>query len=105
MAIERIDPLANQFDAETLTSKRDRLFSVWKQLEKYAHHSSASNGGEFAECLELLERTILDLLAPITAQDQEAIRSILERVDRTDADIEQVFNLDEQERCELYVFL
>ena len=91
-----MDPLATQFDAKILNSKRDGIYKVWQQFEKFAHHGGSPDVKEFANCLELLERAILDLLAPITAQDQQEIRSILERTARADADIERIFTLMER---------
>ncbi len=96
MAVVGIDPLANQFDAKILTSKRDGIYRIWQRFEKFTHHGGPPVVKEFTDCLELLEIAVLDLLAPITAQDQQEIRSILERTDRTDADIEHLFTLMER---------
>ena len=96
MAVVSIDPLANQFDAEILRSKRDRINRVGQQLEKFAHHRGTEDASEFANLLEVLETTILDLLAPITAQDQQEIRSILELPDRTTSDEERLLTLTER---------
>ena len=52
--------------------------------------------GSSRNLLEVLEETILDLLAPITAQDQQEIRSILERTDRTASDEERLSTLIER---------
>ena len=96
MAVVGIDPLANQFDVEILKSKRDRIYEVWQQFEKFAHHGGIQDAKDFADCLEVLEREILDLLAPITAQDQQEIRSILDRTDRADSEVDRMFTLLER---------
>ena len=93
MAVVSIDPLVNQFDAEILRSKHDRISRVGKQLEGFAHHAGTEDASEFSNLQEVLETTILDLLAPITAQDQQEIRSIMEQPDRTTSDEERLFTL------------
>ena len=47
-------------------------------------------------CVDSLERTLFDLLAPISAQDQQEIRSLLNRVDQADAAVERLFTLLER---------
>ena len=96
MAVVGIDPMANQLDVEILKSKRDRIYRVWQQFEKLAHHGGTPDVREFTNWLEVLEQEILDLLAPVTAQDQQEIRSILEGTDQTDSDVERLFALMER---------
>ena len=95
-AIVSIDPLASQFDVEILSSKRDKLHRLSEQFQKFAHHQGTPDALEFVNCLEALEKELLDLLAPRTAQDQREIRSILERTDLTDSDVERMFTLMER---------
>ncbi len=83
MSVVNIDPLADQLDTGVLDSKRDRILDASQVFQKIAHHRGIADEKEFAHWQEVLERTILDLLAPITAQDQQEIRSILTRPDRT----------------------
>ena len=92
-AFRGIDPLSDHFDSAILKSKLDTIYRLWQQLEKYAHHGRMPGGSEFDGLLGDLERVILDLLAPITAQDQLEIRSILEQSERTEADIARLFDL------------
>ena len=51
---------------------------------------------EFQECLENLEQIILDLYAPISAQDFLEIRTILDSAHPAEADVEQLFVLMEK---------
>ena len=83
MSVVNIDPLADQLDTGVLDSKRDRILEASQVFQKLAHHRGIADEKEFAHWQEVLERTILDLLAPITAQDQQEIPSILMRPDRT----------------------
>ena len=96
MAVVGIDPMANQLDVEILRLKGDRIYRVWQQFEKLAHHGGNPDVREFTNWLEVLEQEILDLLAPVTAQDQQEIRSILEGTDQTDSDVERLFALMER---------
>ena len=96
MSLLSTDPLARELDAKLLASKRDRISKLGKRLEDYTHHGAASAATDFGHDLELLERVILDLLAPITAQDQQEIQAILDQHDRTDAEVDRLFTLMEK---------
>ncbi len=95
-AIAGIDPMAHQLDRNIREKKRDALHKLWRSLEGFAHHRNLPNVEEFRECLGGLERTVFDLLAPITAQDQQEILSILRRIDRSQSDIERILFLIER---------
>ena len=56
------------------------------------------------KCLEELERTVFDLLAPITAQDQEEIQAILRHSDRSEGDVERMFSLIERRGANFVFF-
>ena len=96
LVIEETDPLSEQMDAKIREAKRDGIHHLRKRLEEFAHHGSTPDVKEFADCLQLLERTILDLLAPISAQDQQEIQSILNQPERSWDDIERLFTLIER---------
>ena len=102
MTVAGIDPLANQMDTAVRDRKREEMFSLWKQMEAYAHHNTADIAA-FDHWLEVLERTILDLLAPITAENQQEIQRILQNPERSASDVERVFSLIER-RGANYVF-
>ena len=95
-AVATIDPMVNRLDSKIQKTKRDLLLDLWERLEDFAHHSSKRNEEEFTTCLEELERTVFDLLAPITAQDQREIQAILSRSDRSETDVERMFSLIER---------
>ena len=91
-----IDPMVDQLDNGIREAKRDRLHALWQKLEGFAHHKSTPDVEKFRECLETLEITVFDLLAPITAQDQREIRSILALSDRSERDTERMLSLIER---------
>ena len=91
-AVANVDPLAGQMDSATRDRRRNAIVRLWRQLESFAHHQSYDEEA-FNACLGTLERTILDLLAPITAQNQQEIQSILDNVGRTTADVDRIFEL------------
>ena len=95
-AVMDIDPLASQLNDRILNSKSASFHKIWQRFEKFTHHGSTPDDREFTDCLEAFERIILDLFAPITAQEQQKMRSILEQSDRTDEDIELMFTLIEK---------
>lgn len=95
-AIEAFDPMVGQLVSRIREKKRDKLFELWKTLEGFTHHSSRPDIEKFKECLSTLERMVLDLLAPITSQDQHEIQLILKRSDRSESDVERMMSLIER---------
>lgn len=90
--VAHIDPLADQMDSATRDRKRDEIVALWEQLEAFAHHRT-SDEESFLRCLRTLERTVLDLLAPVAARDQQEIQSILDSADRSAEDVDRLFEL------------
>ena len=90
--VEHIDPLAYQMDSAIRDRRRNQIVSLWEELEAFAHHHT-SDEEAFMRCLRTLERTVLDLLAPITAQDQQEIQSILDNTNRLAEDVDRLFEL------------
>ena len=76
-AIASIDPMYYQLHSGIQEAKRERLLKLWKRLENFTHHNINLDITEFKECLDELEIIVFDLLAPITAQDQQEIQTIL----------------------------
>ena len=58
--------------------KSDEFHALWKQLERFAHHSN-SNVEEFKECLVKLENTLFDLLAPRDCRKPDTNSKYFER--------------------------
>ena len=92
--VATIDPMVNSLDGETQEAKRNQYYYLWDQLEGFAHHNP--DVVEFNKCLEELENTVCDLLAPRTAQDQKEIQTILSLPDKSESDVERMFSLIER---------
>ena len=90
--IAHIDPLADQMDYATRNDRLDQVMAIWGELEAFAHHHT-DDEKRFMDCLGVLERMVLDLLAPITAQDQQEIQSILDNANRPAENVDRLFEL------------
>lgn len=92
-SLARIDPLSRLLDKDIRDAKRDQLSHLWDTFEDLAHHKLDSGLDEFMRSVEALERIVIDLLAPITAEDQQEILSILKQPDRSESDVNQLLTL------------
>ena len=95
-AIAVLDPMVDQLGNKIRQAKGDDLHKLGRTLESFAHHQREPNIEEFRKYLETLERAIFDLLAPITAEDQREILSILNRSDRSKRDVGRMLSLIER---------
>ena len=95
-AVALLDPLVHQFDPEIQRAKRDVMYDLWQQMEKFAHHGNVPDEESFNECLDRLEQVVFELLAPISARDQSAIRSILDRSSVSESEVEEMLSLIER---------
>ena len=93
LAIRRIDPMADMLDPKIQKAKRDQFHNIWTEIEGFAHHRSNPNEQRFMECFSTIDQIIFDLLAPITAQNQQEIRSILDKPAPTEDDINSMLEL------------
>ena len=91
-SVVSVDPLVHQLDKSIQESKLDQILQLWKELEQIAHHRRTPKASEFEEGLRSLEAIILDLLAPITAQDQMEIQSILSQTCRSNEDVDRLLD-------------
>ena len=96
IVISKLDPMAGQLDRRIRDAKRDNLHRILQELQKFTHHNSNPDIEEFRAHLDTLERIIIDLLAPITAQDQNEIQSILKLSNRSESDEERMLSLIER---------
>ena len=92
-AIGQIDPMSDIFDPKIQEAKRDQFHAVWMELEGFAHHRSNPDEQHFLKCCSAIDQIIFDLLAPITAQNQQEIRTILEKSVPTEDDINSMLKL------------
>ena len=102
--LSTIDPMVNSLDSEIQEAKRNQYYHLWDQLEDFAHHKSNPDIAEFNNCLKELENTVFDLLAPITAQDQKEIQTILSLPDRSESNVEYMFALIERRGANFVFF-
>ena len=103
-AMTGFDPMFDRLNSQIQVEKQKQLKHLWRKLEGFAHHNSKTEE-ELRRCLEELEKTVVYLLAPITAQDQTEIQTILSRSDRSENDVEQMFSLIERKRSKLRFLL
>ena len=103
-AVATIDPMVNSLDIEIQEAKRNQYYNLWHQLEGFTHHKSKANIEEFVDCLKELENIVFDLLAPIIAQDQKEIQTILSLSDRSESDVEDMFSLIERRGANFVFF-
>ncbi len=91
--VARVDPLADQLDRRIQESKLEKIHQLSQELVQIAHHRRTSMASGLKECPRSLEAIILDLLAPITAQDQMEIQSILSQTCRSNEDVDRLLDL------------
>lgn len=89
----KIDPMHDALDKGIKLEKSERFHSVWKFFEALAHHNTHADEETFWRQLSLTECIVIDLLAPITAQDQGSIRAILEKPQPEQGDVENMLEL------------
>ena len=104
-AIGQLDPMADLFDPKIQKAKRDQFHKVWMEIEGFAHHRSNPDEQRFKECFSTIDQIIFDLLAPITAQNQQEIRTILDKPAPTKDDINSMLELIERRGANYRFFL
>ena len=92
-ALDYFDPMAYVFEPYIQKEKSEKFREIWKNFEGFAHHKAKPDEDYFLECVSAAEQMILDLLAPITAPDQQEIRAILKRPAPTAAEASSVLAL------------
>ncbi len=91
--MERVDPMAHQLDLAIRRKKDNELLELWEVFQEIAHHNHAVAESEFNVHVESFEKIVLNLLAPVIAQDQQEIQSILNRSDLSSSDTDRLFSL------------
>lgn len=86
------DPLWTALPANVRDRNVAFVFGIGKELENFAHHSSAEGKRPFTEVLADFEDSLWRILAPATAEHQEQIQQILSR-HPDDADVQQLLQL------------
>jgi len=101
--MRKLDPMHDALDQGIRLEKSDQFRRLWKTLEDLAHHKTIPDDKLFWEQLAIVERLIVDLLAPITAQDQVAIRTIISKPHLEQNDVVELIELVKR-RGANYVF-
>lgn len=91
--MNKLDPMHDTLGQEIRTEKSRRFHSLWKIFEGLAHHKTSGDEMYFWDNLASAERLIIDLLAPVTAQDQKAIHAIISKPQFEQDDVEELFEL------------
>lgn len=92
-ALNNLDPMSGAFDQTIRLEKYERFKSIWGYFEALAHHKNSLDEKGFFEQFDLTDRLIIELLAPITAQDQCAIRDILSKTQPEQIDVKKLLDL------------
>lgn len=101
--MNKLDPMHGVLDQGIKLDKSERFHNLWKIFEGLAHHRKVVDDNFFWKQLSLVEHLIIDLLAPITAQDQGAIKKVLEKSNPNHDDFEKILELIKR-RGANYVF-
>ena len=93
--IEQIDPMVGHLGQNIINKRRGVFKSIWLAMEKFAHHGSnkGNKEGDFLTSMQDLENLLTDMLAPVTAEDQAKIRSIISQTIHSDEDLDTILNL------------
>lgn len=86
LALAKIDQMAEMFDPVIQKEKSEKIRKIWGDFEKFAHHGFSRDEQLFGKRFAEAEQLIFDLLAPITAEDQQAINELMEVTAPTEAE-------------------
>jgi hypothetical protein len=75
--LAKLDPMIAALPDEARQRKLRRYKDVSKRLENFTHHRCPPDDREFEACLVAAEDLLLDLVAPITADDQGEISALI----------------------------
>jgi len=91
--MSKLDPMHETLDQKIRHEKSERFHSLWKTFEGLAHHNNDADETFFWEQLALVEKLIMDLLAPVTAQDQGAIQTLITKPTPNENDFDALLEL------------
>jgi hypothetical protein len=77
--LTKLDPMIQALPGALQQRKLRRFAQVAKKLEQFTHHQCDPDDQDFRDCLAQTEDLILDLLAPITAEDQDELLAIISK--------------------------
>jgi hypothetical protein len=92
--LKKMDPMLPALPADLQQQKWQRYIALWKTVEDIAHHRGAASKKECDDCILELETLMLDYLAPLTADDQDELLSIISKGEAVShEDIERTLQL------------
>ena len=92
--LSAIDPMIQHFPGDLLTRKREQYIDIWSEIEGITHHKTSCKVEIFEEILSDLEDMLFNLLAPITAENQNELSVIINKGDGVnDDDIQNALRL------------
>jgi hypothetical protein len=77
--LKKMDPMMQAFPSVLQEQKWQKYSTLWKKVEDIAHHRGAASAKECSDCLLEIETLVLDYLAPLTADDQDELLSIISK--------------------------
>jgi hypothetical protein len=92
--LKKMDPMMQAFPSDLQEQKWQRYSALWKKVEDIAHHRGAASAKECADCILEVEMLVLDYLAPLTADDQDELSSIISKgTDVNEKEIDRALQL------------
>ena len=88
-----IDPMYDTLDTNIQLEKSKRFQGLWENLQRLTHHGGEATEEFLNKQINHVEHLIIDLLAPITAQNQGVIEAILKKEKPEQADFDKLFSL------------
>lgn len=85
-SLTRLDPMIKTLPEQLRREKRERYVRLWNALEGIAHHGRRKTEEEFREYVLQVEELVLDLMAPVSAEDQHLLAQIIAEGDKVSAE-------------------
>ena len=92
-AFTKMDPMYEILPLGIQQQKRERIHKLWKGLQSVTHHNYSITNDDFGQLFDGVDHLIIEIFAPITAEDQDAIRAILEKPKPKQEAFEELFEL------------
>jgi hypothetical protein len=84
--LQKLDPMSDALPERLRRARRERYRFLSKQFEGITHHKPSVPEQEFREYVAQLEDIVLDLMAPITADDQNRLLELISKDSNVNAE-------------------
>lgn len=71
--LKNLDPMIEALPQQLQQGKWERYDSLSRKLQAFTHHNATGTEDDFRSCIGQVEELVLDLMAPITADDQNKL--------------------------------